>query len=296
MAKTGLFGGMKFIDFTSSELTLPAVLFGVLLVLAGWAVHGLISELIPPLRHSRAPSRYLRSRQQARRGNAKACVACADMLEKGVDGAPYRPGLAETYLLRALDIYGHQARGGDGYAWLKMAEIHNRHHEPNRMTARADHAYRHALKVNTDAAARGDLNGMAFAGFQYFYGLGCIADPERAAQYLEGAARLGHAPSMKTLAEYYLLGVKKKPDPVTAAALYRRAALSGDAEAVERVGDQYLSSLGELASRELAYCWYAYAARLGRGDAAHKLQRIEADWTPKQLRDVQDRLRDWAPA
>ena len=282
-------------SFTST-VGLPAILFLGLLIVTVWAVCGLVGALIPPFRHSRPPSKYLRARQQARRGNAKACVACADMLEKGSDGARHNLHLAETYLERALAIYEHQAKRGDGYAWLKMAEIHNRHHDPMTMTAKADHCYRRALKVNADAAASGNVNGMAFAGYQYFYGLGCIADPERAAHYLEGAAQLGHAPSMKTLAEYYLLGVKKKPDPVTAAALYRRAALAGDPEAVERVGDHYLSSQGELASRELAYAWYAHAAKLGRKDAAHKLERIEADWTPKQVLAAQERLRSWAPA
>lgn len=273
----------------------PFVLFAGLLVVAVWAVISLVGAMIPPFRHSRPPSKYLRARQQARRGNAKACIACADMLEKGSDGARYNPHLAESFLHHALDIYAAQARQGDGHAWLKMAEIHNRHHDPLVMTARADHCYRKALQVNMDAAARGDTNGMAFAGYQYFYGLGCIADPERAREYLEGAALRGHTPSMKTLAEYHLLGVRKKPDPVAAADLYRKAALVGDAEAVERVGDHYLESLGQLASRELAYCWYAHAAKLGRKDAFHKLERLEEEWTPKQVMAAQERLRSWAP-
>ncbi len=284
------------IDPIDSETLWPAILFLGLLAAAVWVIWSLVREFIPPFRHSRPPSRYLRMRQQARRGNPKACVACADMLEKGSDGARHNPDLAMQYLHMALDIYGRQARDGDGHAWLKMAEIYNRHHEPHQMTAKADHCYRHALKLNVAAAEAGDGNGMAFAGFQYFYGLGCVADAERAAHYLEGAAKLGHAPSLKMLAEYHMLGVKKKPDPVTAAALYHRAALLGDAEAVERVGDHYRGSLGQLASRELAYCWYAHAARLGRAGAIHKLEKIEADWTPKQVRDVQDKLRTWAPA
>ncbi|MEI9902947.1 MAG: tetratricopeptide repeat protein [Asticcacaulis sp.] len=181
-----------------------------LLAAAVWVIWNLVREFIPPFRHSRPPSRYLRMRQQARRGNAKACVACADMLEKGSDGARHNPDLAMQYLYMALDIYGRQARDGDGHAWLKMAEIHNRHHEPHQTTARADHCYRHALKLNVAAAEAGDGNGMAFAGFQYFYGLGCIADAERAAHYLEGAAKLGHAPSLKTLADYHMLGVQKE--------------------------------------------------------------------------------------
>ncbi len=286
-------------DFLDSETLLPALLFGVLLIAAIWVVAGLVGALIPPFRHSRPPTKYLRMRQQARRGSAKACVACADMLMSGSDGARHNVSLGQHYLHMALELYGQQARNGDGHAMLKMAEIYERfgrHEEPHIMDARADQCYRHALKFHVARAEAGDVNGMAFAGYQYFYGLGCIADAEKAAHYLEGAAKLGHAPSMKTLAEYHLLGVKKKPDPVTAAALYRKAALAGDAEAVERVGDQYVSSLGELASRELAYCWYAWAARLGRKDAAHKLEKIEADWTPRQLHAVQERLRGWTPA
>lgn len=282
-----------------SDTLVPAILFAGLLVLAIWIVWSLLREVIPPFRHSRAPTKYLRTRQQARRGSAKACVTAADMLMTGSDGARYNPSLGLHYLQMALELYARQARDGGGYPLLKMAEIYERfgkHARPHITNMRADQMYRHALKVNVAQAEAGDVNGMAFAGYQYFHGLGCIADPEIAAHYLEGAAKLGHAPSMKTLAEYYMLGVKKKPDPVKAAELYHQAALAGDPEAVERVGDHYFTSLGQLASRELAYFWYAHAARLGRKDAANKLQHIEAEWTPKQILAVQERLRTWAPA
>ncbi len=282
-----------------SDTLTPVMLFAGLLLLAVWAVWSLLRELIPPFRHSRHPTKYLRTRQQARRGNAKACVACADMLMSGSDGAPHNHDLGLHYLQMALDLYARQASDGDGYPLLKMAEIYEcfgRHVRPHVMDQRADQTYRHALKVNVANAEAGDINGMAFAGYQYFHGLGCIPDPERAAHYLEGAARSGHAPSMKTLAEYHMLGVRKKPDPVMAAELYRQAAVAGDAEALERVGDHYVGSLGQLASRELAYFWYAHAARLGRRDAAHKLERIEADWTPKQILAAQEKLRTWVPA
>jgi TPR repeat protein len=83
---------------------------------------------------------------------------------------------------------------------------------------------------------------------------------------------------------------------MTAAKLTRQAALTGDPEALERVGDNYLDCMGEPVSREQAYFWYAFAAKKGRRGAMRKLEKIEQDWTPKQLREVQDRLREWAPA
>lgn len=293
------FAGVMRIDFLDSETVLPAMLFLALLAAAIWAMAGLVREFIPPFRHSRAPTKYLRMRLLARRGSAKACVAVADMLMTGSDGARHNHDLGLHYLQMALDIHARQARDGDGHALLKMAEIYEhfgRHARPHVMNAKADQCYRQALRVNIAAADAGDVNGMAFAGYQLYYGLGCLPDAERAATYLEGAARAGHAPSMKTLADYHMLGLKKKPDPIRAAALYRQAALMGDAEATERVGDHYLTSQGQLVSREEAYGWYARAARLGRKDAVHKLEKLEAGWTPKQVRDVQDRLRNWAPA
>ena len=83
---------------------------------------------------------------------------------------------------------------------------------------------------------------------------------------------------------------------MTAARLVRQAALGGDNEAIERVGDNYLTNMGEPRSREQAYFWYALAARKGRRDAMRKLERLELTWTPKQLRELQAQMQDWAPA
>jgi len=247
--------------------------------------------------HSRPLNAFQRARRKARRGDPKACVKCAEYLETGSGGAPQDPVAAKQYLHIAADIYGRMARDGDGWAALKVAEILNHKVAPPEICEKADHAYRRALRINLRNAERGDLNGLAMAGYQLRYGLGTIADHDRAAEFLEAAAARGHAPSMKSLGELYLAGLHgKKPDPVKAAELFRKAALSGDAEAHERVADGYLNSIGEPASRELAYMWYAWAARKGRKEALRKLAQIEKGWTPKQLREVQARLQTWAPS
>lgn len=244
--------------------------------------------------HPLTPFQY--KRRLARRGDPKACLACADMLEKGSGGAPRNPHAAQAFLTLAHDLYHAQAKRGDGYAWLKMGEILSHGHLLKDLPPAADRAYRNAFRLHLDAARHGDVNGMAYLGYQLRYGLGCVTDLDKAMDFLEGAATKGHTPSMKSLAELYLMGVRGKPNPVKAAELFRRAAATGDAEALERVGDNFLSASGELVSREQAYAWYAHAARRGRVNAQRKLERLEETWTPKQLRDIQERLQTHAPA
>ena len=276
----------------------PLPIFATLLVVTVVMLWLLVRDLWPArLQHSRPLNAFQRARRKARRGDPKACVQCADYLESGTGGAHENHGAARHYLEMAVDIYGRMARDGDGYAWLKIAEIHNRHMPPPRISDLADRAYLKALRINLRQAEAGDVNGLAFAGYQFRHGLGTISDLDRAADYLEAAAAKGHVSSMKSLGELHLAGIRgKKPDPVKAAALFRQAALNGDVEAHERVADNYFNSVGEPASRELAYFWYAWAARKGRRDAMHKLELIEKEWTPKQLRDVQARLQAWVPS
>jgi TPR repeat protein len=274
----------------------PVLFYTGLTVLLAVTLFLAIRDLLPErLQHSRASSQYLWARKQARAGNAKACVDCAAMLEKGSGGAPYNPGLARSYTERALNIYHRQARAGSGYAWLKMAEIYNRHHKGHGFADLADRAYHKAWKIHVRQAADGDINAMAYAGYQYRYGMGVIADLGRAAEYLEAAAQAGHGASARSLGDLYLMGFKGKPDPVKAAQLYRHAALQGDIEALERVGDSYFGNAGEANSREQAYFWYARALQRGREAARAKLRRVSENWTPKQLREAQDRLQTWAP-
>lgn len=254
-----------------------------------------IRDLLPErLQFSRPATPFLLARRKARTGDAKACIDCAGMLEKGTGGAWQSPSLARSYVNRALDIYRRDACTGNGYAWLKMAEVYNRHHKGPGFADLADRAYHQAWKIHVRKAAEGDINAMAYAGYQYRYGMGVIADLDRAAAYLEGAAGGGHAASMKSLGDLYLMGFKGKPDPVKAAQLYRQAALKGDVEALERVGDSYFGNSGEPNSRELAYFWYARAVQKGRETARDKLRRVSEHWSPKHLRDVQKRLQSWA--
>jgi TPR repeat protein len=255
-----------------------------------------IIDLLPErLQHSRPASQYLWARKQARSGNAKAAIDCAGMLEKGSGGAPYNPGMARSYIERALNIYRREAHAGSGYAWLKMAEIYNRHHKGRGFADLADRAYHRAWKIHVRQAAEGDINAMAFTGYQYRYGMGVMADLGKAAEYLEAAAQAGHGASTRSLGDLYLMGFKGKPEPVRAAQLYRQAALQGDTEALERVGDSYFGNSGEANNREQAYFWYARALQKGRETARAKLRRVSENWTPKQLRMAQDRLQTWSP-
>ncbi len=283
-------------DLTSPSLLLPLGLF--LLLAAGliFVVWGMLADLTGHRLKSRPLNTYQRMRRKAKKGDARACMACAEMIEKGTGGAPHRPHLIQYYLNRAFTLYYGMARRGDGYAALKLAEICNSGHTYPKFSKYADRAYLAALAVNEANAEAGDINGCVYAGYQHRYGLGCATDYDKAAAYLERAVSMGHAGAMKLLADLYIDGLKPKPDPVTAAKLVRQAALIGDAEALERVGDNHLDCMGEPPSRELAYFWYALAARKGRRQAMRKLERLEQDWTPKQLRDVQDRLATWAPA
>ncbi len=271
-------------------LAILALIFVILMV---W----MITDLMPHhmFMKSRPLSKYGRTRRKAMHGDAKACIAVAKMLEKGTDGAPHNPHRAEFYWQQAASIYDYAGRHGEPYGYLMLADILNRHNHYPHISKDADRYYRLALRGFEAMAQDGQVNGHVYAGYQYRWGLGCLTDHDRAAKHLEIAAKAGHAGSMKSLAELYLTGynAKPKPDPVGAANWLRQAALKGDAEARERVGDNYISSMGEVASRELAYFWYTLAARQGRRDAMRKLAAIEQDWTPKQLREVQDKMQGW---
>jgi len=277
-----------------------AVLALILAVVLFW----MIVDLMPHhmFMKSRPLSKYGRTRRKAMRGDAKACIAVAKMLEKGSDGAPHNPHRAEIYWQHAASYYYSDGRRSDPYGYLMLADIFNRHNHYPHISSDADRYYRLALRGFEAMAEEGQVNGHVYAGYQYRWGLGCITDHDRAARHLEIAARAGHPGSMKSLAELYLIGYnsKPKPDPVGAANWLRLAAMKGDAEARERVGDNYLSSMGEAASRERAYFWYTLAARQGRRDAMRKLAAIEQDWTPKQLRDIQAQiqatLQEWTAA
>ncbi len=272
----------------------PFIGLFVLVLILAVVVIWMIADLMPHhmFMKSRPLTKYGRTRRKAMHGDAKACIAVAKMLEKGTDGAPHNPHRAEIYWQQAASYYYSDGRHGDPYGYLMLADILNRHNRYPHITKDADRYYRLALRGFEAMADDGKVNGHVFAGYQYRWGLGCISDLDRAARHLETAAKAGHAGSMKSIAELYLIGynAKPKPDPVGAANWLRQAAMKGDAEARERVGDNYLTSMGETASRELAYFWYTLAARQGRRDAVQKLAAIEQDWTPKQLRDVQDHI------
>ena len=271
-----------------------------LALVLGVVILWMIADLLPHhmFLKSRPLTKYGRTRRKAMHGDAKACVQVAKMLEKGSDGAPLNPHRAETYWQWAASYYYADGRHGDPYGYLMLADILNRHNHYPHISKDADRYYRLALRGFEAMAEDGKVNGYVYAGYQYRWGLGCITDHDRAAKYLEAAAKAGHPGSMKSLAELYLIGynAKPKPDPVGAAAWLRQAAMKGDAEARERVGDNYLNSLGEVASRELAYFWYTLAARQGRRDAMHKMAAIELDWTPKQIREIQAQMQDWMKA
>ena len=285
------------IDLTSPSVAAALILFGLLFIALLVVIVLMIRDLTDDgLKYSKPLNPYRRARRKARKGDAKACVAVADMLEKGIGGAPRNYSLASYYLHQAASVFAGKARQGDGYAALKLAEICNHGYTFPHMSKMGDKAYRAALAINEANARSGDVNGMAYAGYQYRYGLGCISDFDRAAEYLAPAAERGHPWAAKCLAELHLHGLKPKPDPITAARLVRQAALHGDNEAIERVGDNYLTNTGEPRSREQAYFWYALAARRGRRDAMRKLEKLELTWTPKQLRELQARMQDWAPA
>ncbi len=276
------------------------VLALILVVVVVWMIFDLMPHHM--FMKSRPLTRYGRTRRKAMYGDPKAAIAVAKMLEKGSDGAPHNPHRAEHYWQIAASHYYYTGRHGDPYGYLMLADIFNRHNPYPHISPDADRYYRLALRGFVAMAEEDKVNGHVFAGYMYRWGLGCISDHDRAAKHLEVAARAGHAGSMKSLAELYLIGynAKPKPDPVGAAQWLRQAAMKGDAEARERVGDNYLSSMGEGGSRELAYFWYTLAARQGRRDAMQKLAAIESDWTPKQLRDIQaqiqNQIQEWINA
>ncbi|MBW8880784.1 MAG: hypothetical protein JF615_04965, partial [Asticcacaulis sp.] len=112
---------------TLFERTDPMIVFAVLVVVLIIVIALMIRDLVGhALFWSHPLTLYQYTRRLARRGDPKACVKCADMLEKGTGGAPRHPELASHFLTLAVQLYHEQARRGDGYAWLKMAELYSR--------------------------------------------------------------------------------------------------------------------------------------------------------------------------
>ena len=281
-------------NFNSFLSHVPLWAIGIGALLALCLVGALVVLMRPKVRYSRPINSFAELKRQADEfDDAKACRELFLMYHEG-RGAPRDAKSAEHYRQRALRLYKAQARLDDPHACIRVAELTDHGHAGSPSDT-ADVYYHQALTLYEPAARRGDPHALLVLGHLYRYGYGCKQTFDTAIGFWEQAAAARSVPAMKRLAELYDAG-GPKADATKALKWWRAAALTDDAEAQEKVGDSYRYNLGEPSHREEAYRWYAYAARCGRHGVKAKLEQIEKDWTPAQLRDVQNRLKTWMPA
>lgn len=112
-----------------------------------------------------------------------------------------------------------------------------------------------ALEFFQQSAAKGNVDGMHWAGLMYEEGKGVPADATTAAEWFQRAADQGHAPSMN-----HLGNLLRKDRPAEAFVWHRKAAESGEAYAMENVAGAYYQGIGTEKDLAKAAEWYAKAA------------------------------------
>jgi len=130
----------------------------------------------------------------------------------------------------------------------------------------------------TFAAAAGRPTAQSLLGWMYAKGVGGrAADPARAAQLYQQAARAGDSAAQNNIAELYETGLGVPADPVLAANWYRKAAEAGFATAQFNLGRLYAAGTGVPSDFTEARKWLERAEQGGIAAA-----RTLLDWMDKK--------------
>jgi TPR repeat protein len=119
----------------------------------------------------------------------------------------------------------------------------------------------------TARAERGDPRALYYLGKQYAKGAGVPQSHQKAAEYLEKAARKGHVYAQNDLGAYYSEGLGVERDYAVAVRWFRRAASRGDHLAQYSLGRAYLHGLGVETNLQAALVWLRKAASGNQCDA-----------------------------
>lgn len=122
--------------------------------------------------------------------------------------------------------------------------------------------YAEAAKWFKKAADNGDADGMYQIGRLYLHGMGVAIDEKLAYKWFDKAADAGCSDAMNRLGEMC-------SDKYQIQNWYQKSANAGNALGMERLGDCFNQGGYYQKAKE----WYEKAAKLGRGEAAHKIAR-----------------------
>ena len=126
-----------------------------------------------------------------------------------------------------------------------------------------------AARLYRDAAAQGDAEAHSGLGNLYLAGRGIAKDEKQAVLHFSKAAELGHAPSIRALADAYLsgqMGLRHEPrDNPRAATVLKQAAEQGHVSAAQALALAYRNGdWGLAADATQAARWQAKATELSK--------------------------------
>jgi hypothetical protein len=152
-------------------------------------------------------------------------------------------------------------------------------------------------------AEDGDARAQAAIGSMYLSGLGVVQDPGLAMQWCDRAAEQGNPRAQYLLGSMYRDGKAGEKNLPRAMALFRKSAEKDFAWAQYSLGLMYLVGEGVPVDFAEAYYWLSLAA-VGRqiedgqveSTAAFVLDEVTAKLTADQVRQAQQRIREWQAA
>lgn len=118
---------------------------------------------------------------------------------------------------------------------------------------------------NLQKANNGDVEAMIDVAHDYSYGNGCDMDQEKAATWLERAAKAGHTDAMLALAIYLMIGKGVEKDVDQSTKWLQKAADAGDPTAMNNLGVAYKYGRGVDQDYEKAMYWFKEAAKMSEG-------------------------------
>ena len=174
-----------------------------------------------------------------------------------------------------LDALILAARGGDGRASLRLAELYREGEE-------VQQDWDEAFRWNSLGASQGEARAQNDLATMLLGGVGCAVDEERAAFWYRRSAEQGYATAQANLARRYLRGEGVAPDLAEAFRWFRAAASQGDLASTCALGTMY--QFGRGVERDVVA-----AARFHLAAAKRNLAAAESS-----LRDYVEELQDAA--
>jgi len=150
------------------------------------------------------------------------------------------------------------------------------------VTAYEREDYATALREFLPAAQNGDGIAQSYVGVIYQYGLGVVADLEKAVYWYAQAADNGDTMAQRILGDLHAEGAWGKRDFTAAARWYELAAEAGDVDAQRKLGNLCLEGRGIKRDHNLAAKWLQQAAGQDDLQAREALRNTYVDRTAQK--------------